>query len=647
MSNIKKLMMSGAGGAPGLDVDEVFSTYLYTGNGGTQTVTNNIDVSTEGALIWTKGRSSARGNNLWDTDGGVHQVKMTDQGTGGTFVEPSSVGMQSFNTDGFTIGGSYFSSANIANTDYASWTFRKAPKFFDIVTYTGNGTSQTISHNLGSDIGFMVVKKTSAAGNWIAWHRSFANTAQGRLILNSNSDYNFATSYWNNTAPTSTGFTVGSNQNTNHSGQTFVAYLWAHNNGDGGFGPTGDQDIIKCGSHTISTTDADEVVDLGFEAQWVLTKQGTNDWVLLDTMRGLTAADINDPYLRPNLTSAEGLTSTPDAHAKGFTLKGSSGNETFYIAIRRGSLFPPENATEVFTPLLGLTSSTAPPLYQATHTIDAVIEQPRFGDSAVIIDRLRANGDTGKLLKTATTGSELGNSSYTMDYQTGAFNKYSGQATWYVGQCFRRAPGFFDVVAYNGNSTDGRTISHNLGVTPEMMWVKRRDSYHGGQGWVVYHKNLDATNPAHKYLRLNDSEGVLDSDGKWYDTAPTESVFTVANNTDINNSNGKYIAWLFATLSGVSKVGSYTGNGSSQTINCGFTSGARFILIKRLAANSDWYVWDTARGIVAGNDPYLELNTTDAEVTSTDWVDPNNSGFIVNGTTINASGGSYIFYAVA
>ena len=69
--------------------------------------------------------------------------------------------------------------------------------------------------------------------------------------------------------------------------------------------------------------------------------------------------------------------------------------------------------------------------------------------------------------------------------------------------------------------------------------------------------------------------------------------------------------------------------------------------MKRTDSTGDWYVWDTERGIVAGNDPYLELNTTDVEVTSTDWVDPDNSGFIVNGTTINASSASYIFYAIA
>jgi len=118
----------------------------------------------------------------------------------------------------------------------------------------------------------------------------------------------------------------------------------------------------------------------------------------------------------------------------------------------------------------------------------------------------------------------------------------------------------------------------------------------------------------------------------------------------MNGSGKTYIAYLFATLAGNSKVGSYTGNGSSQTINCGFSAGARFILIKRTNAAGDWYVWDSVRGIVAGNDPHLSLNTTAAQVTNDDSIDPANAGFIVNqvsATNINVSSATYVFYAIA
>jgi hypothetical protein len=97
-------------------------------------------------------------------------------------------------------------------------------------------------------------------------------------------------------------------------------------------------------------------------------------------------------------------------------------------------------------------------------------------------------------------------------------------------------------------------------------------------------------------------------------------------------------------------VGTYTGTGTTLQINCGFTNGARFVLIKRTDSTGDWYVWDSARGIIAGNDPYLLLNSTAAEVTNTDYVDAYSAGFELSSTApaaLNANGGTYIFLAIA
>ena len=107
--------------------------------------------------------------------------------------------------------------------------------------------------------------------------------------------------------------------------------------------------------------------------------------------------------------------------------------------------------------------------------------------------------------------------------------------------------------------------------------------------------------------------------------------------------------FLFASVPGVSKVGSYTGNSSTQTIDCGFTNGARFVMIKSSTLNNtEWMVFDSHRGILAGNDPLLEISTTDGNTITTDWIDPANSGFIVNALgDINSNGETYIFYAIA
>jgi hypothetical protein len=134
---------------------------------------------------------------------------------------------------------------------------------------------------------------------------------------------------------------------------------------------------------------------------------------------------------------------------------------------------------------------------------------------------------------------------------------------------------------------------------------------------------------------------------------PTATQFNLTGSVNAPNTNQSgrtYIAYLFATCPGVSKVGSYTGTGTTLNVDCGFTNGARFVLIKRTDSTGDWFVWDTARGIVSGNDSYLLLNSTAAEVTNTDYIDPLSSGFQISSTApaaINASGGSYIYLSVA
>ena len=211
---------------------------------------------------------------------------------------------------------------------------------------------------------------------------------------------------------------------------------------------------------------------------------------------------------------------------------------------------------------------------------------------------------------------------------------------------FKRATGFFDVVNYVGSTTFTQNVSHQLGVVPEIMIIKNRFA---ATNWIVYHTGIGAT----KFIRLNTDQDPSSSGGlAWNNTAPTASVFTLGNNGwDGTNYNGNnYIAFLFATLPGISKVGTYTGTGNAVNVDCGFTNGARFILIKRAASSSDWYLWDTVRGIVSGNDPYLRPNRTNEQVTNTDYVDPLAAGFTVTSSApaaLNTSGGSYLFLAIA
>jgi hypothetical protein len=226
-------------------IEDVFSTWLYTGNGSTQTITNGIDLAGKGGLVWCKQRSgTAYSHALYDTARGARNILFSNL-TDAQNNLVSGYGLTSFNSTGFSLGLDYFE--NAASQTYASWTFRKQPKFFDIVTYTGNEVSgRQISHNLGAVPGCIIVKAIDRVDNWGVYHRSQGATRFGNL---QNTDpFTTSSAYWNNTEPTSTVFTIGNQGAVNNNGTQYVAYLFAHN--AGGFGLTGTDNVISCGSYT-------------------------------------------------------------------------------------------------------------------------------------------------------------------------------------------------------------------------------------------------------------------------------------------------------------------------------------------------------------------------------------------------------------
>jgi hypothetical protein len=237
-----------------------------------------------------------------------------------------------------------------------------------------------------------------------------------------------------------------------------------------------------------------------------------------------------------------------------------------------------------------------------------------------------------------------GNSSFPITFNTNGFVDRLGWGTSanVVSWTFRKQPKFFDVVTYTGNGATSRNISHSLGADPGCIIVKRTSG--AGSNWSVYHRSTGTG----KRLILNQTSAVL-TDADMF-ASVTSTTFSVSGNTDQNDNGETYVAYLFASCPGVSKVGSYTGTGALQTINCGFTGGARFVLIKRTDSTGDWFVYDSARGITSGNDPYVLLNSRNAEVTGTNYVDTTSVGFQVTAAApagLNANGGTYIFLAVA
>jgi hypothetical protein len=640
--------------AGGAFIEDVFSTWLYTGNGTSQTITNGIDLLGKGGLTWIKWRSGgglfSSDNALFDTARGVNNIlysnstmEQKNTGTG------SNASLSAFNANGFSLGAdAMYGRVNYLNGLFASWTFRKQPKFFDVVTYTGNGVAgRTVAHNLGSVPGCIIVKCTSAgdaARSWAVYHRSLAATEY--LTLNStDAAVSGNTTYWNSTAPTSSVFSLGTSGTTNGNGQNYVAYLFAHD--AGGFGASGTDNAISCGSYTLPNGTLD--VNLGYEPQFLLIKRTdqSGPWYMMDTMRGFSVSD-NPVTLKPDSSESEGGIAKYRITNTGFGGvfdSGDSGRTFIYIAIRRGPMRTPTSGTSVFSPLTQTGANvTAGQTLTTGFPVDLEISEGRSVNSGgYVVDRLRGGQN---YLTSFNTDAEVNFTGWTpligFANNTGITDaNYGSTSRSYVAWNFRRAPGFFDVVCYTGTGV-ARTVNHNLGVVPELMIVKRRNL---AQNWFVYAAPLGNT----KYLELNKVDANQTSSDIWNSTTPTSSVFSLGTSVN-NNSADTYVTYLFASCPGVSKVGTYTGTGSTVQVDCGFTAGARFVLIKRTDATGDWYVWDSARGIIAGNDPYLLLNSSAAEVTSTDWVDTLATGFEVSNAgsnLVNVNGASYIFLSVA
>lgn len=615
-----------------LYVEDVFSTWLYTGNSGSQTITNGIDLAGKGGLVWTKVRDTTFNHILADTTRGGNNVLYSN----------SSVGNQAFGSTIYTAFGSTgytLGNANEVNGayNYASWTFREAPKFFDVVTYTGTGANRTIAHNLGVAPGCILIKRTNTSGDWQVYHRSNANTQY--MVLNSTAAVVTDTTRWNSTTPTATEFTVGTDATVNASGGTYVAYLFAHDATSDG--------IIQCGSFTTDGS-GNATVNLGYESQWLMAKcaSSTGNWFLFDTMRGLTA-DFTNPAatLFSNLTTQEVGNQYARVNATGFAVQSMVASQTYiYIAIRRGPMKTPTLGTSVFgidtfTGTNAMTTRTG-----FAFSPDMTISRDEGSarpSSNFVQDRLRGwAGVSQAVISTNSTSAEQvssGRPDGTVVSNGISLYGYNTGNNWFVYS--RRAPGFFDEVCYTGTSTN-MTIAHNLGVAPELMIFKPRNA--AATSWIVYSASLGNG----KFLTMTNAAPTTSA---IWDT-PTATSFFVNNGYNISNSGTTNVAYLFASCPGVSKVGSYTGNGSSQTINCGFAAGARFVMIKRTDSTGDWYVWDTARGIVSGNDPHLSLNTAAAEVTTDDTIDTDSSGFVVNqvaATNVNVSSATYIYLAIA
>ena len=452
---------------------------------------------------------------------------------------------------------------------------------------------------------------------------------------------------------TTTGSTVSPTTITAHGNPTASKDSPNFNDADSfKFGANEDQTIISCGNYT-GTGSPGVTIPLGFEPQLVLiknTSRAVTNWALYDSMRGIVT-DGDDYVLAPNSQQADAApVDFMTLSGLGFTIETTSHDDTnqngdnyVYMAIRRpdGLVGKPASAgTDVFAMDTGASSTTIPN-FDSGFPVDFALRKNISGN----VDWISAARLTGSkyLIPNDNSAISTTNSWFTWDSNLGWATDGTNQNSW----MWKRGQGF-DFIAYKGDGIDGRAVQHSMNQAPEMIWIKSRNLSGNNGDWIVGHKDLNGgSSPWNYYLVLNKNQEEYSDVNPFNNSAPTAGSFELDSWDRVNAANDVYVAILFSSVTGISKVGSYAGSGSTQTITTGFQP--RFIIVRPRDNSLPWYTLDTTRGWASGNDEYLRLNTTDAQVGTMDWGEPTATGFTMAGNAAanNESGLNYIYYAHA
>tara|TARA_R110002126_G_scaffold225097_1_gene369957 strand:- start:611 stop:2560 length:1950 start_codon:yes stop_codon:yes gene_type:complete len=649
MSGSQQLLLGETGGAsaaPAQFVEQIYGTFVYTGNGSTQIITNGINYLARGGLIWFKSRNNLTFANapncLTDSVTGLSNYIFSNgtsgqQGWGGDAPIPQTYG---FN---LPINGAVPYTNYLTGNTYVSWTFGEQSKFFDIVTL--NSSTTTYNHNLGSTPGCILVKCTNAGtANWVVYHQNLPSPTTQYLTLNTaGTTQTFGAGTW---STSSTQFSVAPGLWAD--GTAGVAYLFANN--AGGYGTLGTDSIVYCG--VFSSTGQ---VNIGFEPQWIFTKATsistsfTGDWRTFDVIRGIYAEN-DDPQLFPNTNGAENSSSYGTAftvNATGFVVEsqGYNGSPVVYVAIRRGPMAVPTIGTSVYSQVKYTGDGVANRAFTTGFPVDSNITKGLTGGGNSPCLGIRKTDGMGETNATSNPYQNLadwiGYDNNTQLVFPGVYQYNNNTSYEYLSQSFGRAPKFHDVQTWIGTGSN-LSINHNLEIPPELIIIKNRSL---SSSWVCYNKTIGNT----RYMELQ-STNASAVYPYWQGTTPTSTQFFVGTAGEINGSSNSMQAWMFATCPGVSMVGTYTGTGGAQTINCGFTTGARYVMIKRTDSTGGWCVFSTAMGMSSGTSPYYFMNSNVNYVTGVDYINTTAVGFNITSTAfaqVNDSGGNFIFLAIA
>jgi hypothetical protein len=265
-------------------------------------------------FVWIKNRDQADSHSLYDSVRGTTKQLETDTTSAET---TETEGLTTFGSDGFTVGS--LAQVNTNTEDFVSWNWAEgtAPGF-DIVSYTGNNTNRTISHSSGAVPKMIIIKSSSASKNWPIYHGGMGNTKA--MNVNSYAGPSTTSTYWQDTTPTSSVFSLGTQTDVNTNLATYIAYVWAEVEG-----------FSRFGTYIGNSNTNGPYLWCGFKPRMVIIKaiNGNYNWQLNDTARN--TYNVTDNTLFPNASYEENSASAGGGNAwdmlsSGFKIRSSSGN---------------------------------------------------------------------------------------------------------------------------------------------------------------------------------------------------------------------------------------------------------------------------------------------------------------------------------
>ena len=414
------------------------------------------------------------------------------------------------------------------------------------------------------------------------------------------------------------------------------------------FGEDQDKNIIACGKYVgLSEANNGPEINIGWEPQWVLIKKisGTASWQLFDTIRGI-GSDANDMYLNPDNTLAETTTQNRlRTMPFGFKLDENDGDTNtggqsfIYIAIRHIDGYvgkPAEAGTDVFTMDMG-NGSTTLPTFDANFPVNlGLSKQPGNAFDSWYTNTWNMRRKYVYTNSSVEQQTDVSGTDIDKDWMKGYGTDWSSS---YQSWMWKKCQGF-DRTCYFGTGEAGLNILHNLGTTPQMIWVKRRSA---ASQWAVYHYGANGgVTPWEWSNVLDDTTAFADSSSQWNDTAPTSNDVTLGDHGQVNEVSNHYLMLLWASVEGISKVGYFSGNGSSQSITFGFQPRLLFIMGDNVG-DQRW-LFDSVNGFNTA----LKLNSSAATSSAVNgMISATSTGIDINGTDFNGASQKFVYYAHA